>query len=294
VNIEHSQLLAQSFNAAGISAAHLDGKTPKERRRSTLQAYAQGEYQVICNVALFGEGFDLASNAGVEDVTVDCVISARPTMSLGMWMQQCGRCLRPKEDGSAAIILDHAGNALRHGLPDEIREWTLEDQERSKKEGGASVRECPECFCCCPSHLRECPNCGYVWVVKHQQRDLSEEEGQLSELDKEWRRARAKSKTLQLSDAEKKRRARELMSCRSYRELYDLARARGYRKPAWWAEQRWAERAPQIAEEDACVVDGSWQKTEDNFTALARRRGMVRPIGWARAVMKNRERRGIL
>ena len=35
--------------------------------------------------------------------------------------------MRPKADGSHCLILDPVGNSLTHGLPDEVREWDLEE-----------------------------------------------------------------------------------------------------------------------------------------------------------------------
>ena len=47
-----------------------------------------------------------------------------------MCKQQVGRGMRPKADGSALIVIDHAGNLDRHGLPDEDCAWTLDGVER--------------------------------------------------------------------------------------------------------------------------------------------------------------------
>ena len=72
-----------------------------------MRDYAEGRLQVLTNVDLFGEGFDLASVAE-RDVSIDCVMQMRPTQSLALHLQQVGRGLRPG-DGKVAVILDHAG-----------------------------------------------------------------------------------------------------------------------------------------------------------------------------------------
>ena len=60
-------------------------------------------------MAVATEGFDLPDAA--------CVMLTRPTMSLSLYLQMVGRGLRPKQDDGDCVILDLAGNSLRHGLP---------------------------------------------------------------------------------------------------------------------------------------------------------------------------------
>ena len=126
VNVEHSQAIVERYNHAGIPAAHLDGETPQEVRAATLAAFARGELLVLSNVNLFVEGFDLPS--------LDAVQNARPTQSLGLWLQMLGRALRPKPDGSNAVLLDHTKNWAIHGLPTRPRRWSLAGVETEPRE----------------------------------------------------------------------------------------------------------------------------------------------------------------
>ncbi|WP_025824796.1 DEAD/DEAH box helicase [Asaia astilbis] len=121
----HSRRIVEQFNAAGVPAAHLDANTPKEERRNTIRAFADGHILVLINVDLFGEGFDLAAVAG-RPVTVDCVMFYRRTKSLSLYLQWAGRALRPAPN-KTAIVLDHAGNWYLHGDIDAVREWSLGD-----------------------------------------------------------------------------------------------------------------------------------------------------------------------
>jgi superfamily II DNA or RNA helicase len=148
--IAHSWMVAQTFRNHGIDAQHLDGDTPAAERRRLIARFGSGKVDVLTNCALLGEGLDVPSVAGV--------ILLRPTKSLALHLQQIGRALRPAPGKARAIILDHAGNALRHGLPDLEHAWSLEG--RPKKPGKALVRRCPDCGAVIPISARECPECG--------------------------------------------------------------------------------------------------------------------------------------
>ena len=113
-DVETSKQLAEALP----SAAHLDGKTGQKERLEVIEQWAAGSIEILCNVGLFGEGLDLPRCA--------TVVLARPTASLTVYLQQCGRVLRPLK-GKRAKIVDLAGNVFAHGLPDEVHNWVLSD-----------------------------------------------------------------------------------------------------------------------------------------------------------------------
>jgi superfamily II DNA or RNA helicase len=156
VSIDHSRHLVGAFRAAGVDATHLDGNSSAAERTQAARDCAEGRVKVLCNVDLFGEGFDLAASAG-RDVNIEAVGLCRPTQSLTLHLQQIGRALRPKQ--SPAIILDHAGNLMRHGLPDDERTWTLEGITRQQRQAdnGPAVRMCNSCFGVFGAGTRVCP-----------------------------------------------------------------------------------------------------------------------------------------
>lgn len=230
VTVAHSRHIADQFNAAGIPAAHLDGGTPRGERQRIIRDYADGRLRVITNVDLFGEGFDLASLAQ-RDVTVDCVILGRPTQSLALHLQQEGRCLRPGEV-ETKIILDHAGNTWRHGLPDDEREWTLEGRKKSKAandNGPPPPVICEGCFNAIRRPLpRCCPHCGKPLVAEV--KPIKVAEGTLGEVTEVMKRQiRAK-------------RAQEEREADTLDKLVHLGHQRGYKNPQPWAMKKWGER----------------------------------------------------
>ena len=213
VSVKHSQHVAEQFRAAGIVAVHLDGNTPALERRNAVSAFRRGEIKVLTNVDLFGEGFDLPS--------LEVSILLRPTQSLSLYLQQVGRALRVSEGKEQAIILDHAGNIDRHGLPHDDREWTLEGRKKRKSgagaEAGPPVRQCPKCYAA-HSPAPKCPECGHVYVVQARAPEVVDAE--LVEVDLE---------------AARKVRLQEQRECQSLGELIDLGKQRSYKKPVHWA-----------------------------------------------------------
>ena len=209
VSIEHSKHVVEQFRAAGIPSAHVDGETDVKERDAAIESFEAGRIKVLSNVELFGEGFDLPA--------IEVAILLRPTQSLGLYLQQVGRALRPSPGKDTAFILDHAGNVLQHGLPDQDREWSLAgagDSHRSAN-AGAPVRICPKCFAAQFPGSQVCKFCGTVFEIES--REVEEVEGELSEVDLERLR---------------KQRAVEVWKAKTREEVEALARARGY-KPGW-------------------------------------------------------------
>lgn len=219
--VENSKTIVAQFLGAGIPAEHVDGSMSAEARDAAVERFKAGHTLVLSNADLFGEGFDVPA--------IEAAILLRPTKSLSLYLQQVGRALRPLPGKTEAIILDHAGNSHTHGLPDDVREWSLEDREKRKKGEASEVtlRQCKECFFCHrPAPV--CPNCGYEPPV--QSREIEQVEGTLTEIDRARVRAEVKAITAATSP-------REIQTLEGLRTL---ARLRGYKRG--WATHVWNER----------------------------------------------------
>jgi len=220
-SIEHSRNIVAQFQSAGITAEHVDGSMDTATRDATIGRFVSGETLILSNVDLFGEGFDVPA--------IEAVIMLRPTQSLSLYLQQVGRGLRPMEGKEAAIILDHAGNSLRHGLPDDDREWSLADRAKKKRAEAAEtpVRQCPECYRVYRP-APKCPGCGHAAPVAA--RVVEEVEGVLAEID---------------AAALKREAKREEGSCRTLQDWQALAARRGY--SSGWAWHRFNARQRRAA-----------------------------------------------
>lgn len=187
VNIQASKHFAQQCRDAGVPALHVDGEMSREERSKAISSFDSGETLILSNVSLFGEGFDVRACEGV--------ILLRRTMSLSLFIQMCGRAMRPHESKERAIILDHVGNLRLHGLPDKDHEWTLDGREKRKggkkkeeDELSVDIRQCPKCYVCHEA-APVCPVCGHVYETNGGRGTLEQVDGELAEITPEMREA---------------------------------------------------------------------------------------------------------
>jgi DNA repair protein RadD len=223
-SVAHSEHIRDAFLAAGISAKHLDGKTPAAVRDRTLSEWRAGRFEVLSNCGLFIEGLDVPE--------VSCCILARPTQSLTIYLQAVGRAMRPAANKTDCIILDHAGLTHRHGLIDEPREWSLAGKKRKSRksendEKAPSVAICEMCFAAFSraEHPDECPDCGHELPKKERAAASVSGDGELVEL------------TAEHLAAIKARKKQELKAAKTTEQLIELGRSRGYKNPAYWASK---------------------------------------------------------
>jgi len=161
VGIQHSLDICERFEAAGVKIAHLDGTTPETERRRIVKALGSGDLEAVTNVGVLLEGVDVPS--------AKCVVHARPTQSLTLWRQSCGRILRPWHPGCRPgcrvhssiepLLIDHAQNISRHGYPHEDLHWELSARARPI-EKKVATRICKGCYAYLPAYKRLCPYCG--------------------------------------------------------------------------------------------------------------------------------------
>jgi DNA repair protein RadD len=157
VNIAHSRAITGEFQAVGIAAAHVDAFTEDSETREKIAAFRARDMRILSSVTKLATGFDVPDAA--------CLILARPTLSVMLDMQMKGRGLRTAPGKTDCIILDHAGNCLRHGLPVHFRIPDLDAGEAPER-GAAKRKDEPKMVACsfCGAVMepgqRICPACG--------------------------------------------------------------------------------------------------------------------------------------
>ena len=171
VNKSHGALLTEEFRQAGIAAELLTDDTPEEEREAVIGRLERGETLIAISCFLLSYGVDVPS--------VECIVLARPTRSLVLYLQTVGRGMRPSpETGKKDVILiDHGRVVENLGLPTEDFGWTLDKGKNvnsaalathGRQQVAEKTRECPEC-----SNLwlvsedgPSCRACGWQYVPK--------------------------------------------------------------------------------------------------------------------------------
>lgn len=126
VSVEHAEVTAAAFTAAGVSAAAVLGNQNHAERTANIERYQYGDLLVLTTVHVLLDS---------PMCQTDAVIIAAPTRSLSMYHQMVAASARPRypagmpidtdeqrpaaiaaSDKTEAIVLDLAGNCLRLGL----------------------------------------------------------------------------------------------------------------------------------------------------------------------------------
>jgi DNA repair protein RadD len=140
VTVAHAEHVAVRFRDAGLQATSIDGTMSSDQRHDLVNRLRTGAIRVLTSCEIVSEGFDAPAVGGA--------ILLRPTQSFALFRQQVGRCLRPKADGSAAVIVDHVGNVFRHGLPAAPHEWSLDSKKRTQADRQKATASCRQCKAC--------------------------------------------------------------------------------------------------------------------------------------------------
>ena len=108
VNVAHAQHVAASFVQAGLRARAVWGAMPPQARAEVLEELSNGKLDVVTNCNVLTEGFD--------EPSIDCVLMARPTRSLGLYVQMVGRGTRLHPGKEDLTVIDIADNSRKHAL----------------------------------------------------------------------------------------------------------------------------------------------------------------------------------
>lgn len=227
VNIEHARHVAAQFRAAGFISYHVDGKMNDDYRSAILDGLGNGSVHVVTSCDIISEGTDIPA--------IRAAILLRPTQSLGLYIQQVGRALRPYAGKESALILDHVGNVLMHAMPDESRNWNLSGayikKNKKKNARNSSKTKAYQCEKCYAMHqpAPRCPVCGHLKVVDFK---INEVEGELEQISPE--------QEMQIN----RRKVREVSEANSLNEFERIAEKRGYSQG--WAKYKWNEKQRKL------------------------------------------------
>ena len=183
VNKAHGAALLDSFRQQGVAAEMLTDADDEETRDEVIARLESGQTSVVINCFLLAYGVDVPS--------VECIVLARPTRSLTMYLQMVGRGLRAAPGKTHCIVIDHGHVVENLGLPQSDYEWSLDADRNvnvealkssSRKASAEQTRTCGQCnaLWLTTEHGDTCPECG--WVAPQRSKAITVENADLDEI----------------------------------------------------------------------------------------------------------------
>jgi len=183
VNKAHAAALTIEFCRQGIAAEMLTDADDETAREEVIARLESGATRIIVNCFLMSYGIDIPS--------VECIILARPTRSLTMYLQQVGRGLRASSGKTECILIDHGHVVETLGLPQFDFGWTLDPKRNvnaetlkvhSRVPTTEGPRTCTECstLWLTSEEGNCCPSCG--WTLPPRARPITVQSADLAEI----------------------------------------------------------------------------------------------------------------
>jgi DNA repair protein RadD len=182
----HGAALCYAFRQEGVAAELVTDSDDEQMRESAISRLEAGDTHVLINCFLLSYGIDIPS--------VECVVLARPTRSLTMYLQMVGRGLRAAPGKDQCILIDHGHVVENLGVPHADFAWSLDPASNANavalKSASAqatreTIRTCSECseLWLTSEQGNACPSCG--WVAPPRSKSVTVEEADLQELTDE-------------------------------------------------------------------------------------------------------------
>ena len=115
-SIKHVEALSDAFDLLGVKHERVHSHRSISDNDESIRRYKSNEVRLIINMSMLTIGFD--------DPETDCVVLARPTKILRLYLQIIGRCLRAFKGKKDALILDLAQCISTHGFAEDHRDFT--------------------------------------------------------------------------------------------------------------------------------------------------------------------------
>lgn len=161
INISHAKKIMELYQDHGIKAVAIDSKTPAAERQADIEAFKNGDIQVLVNVDIFSEGFDCPD--------VEFVQLARPTLSLAKYLQMVGRGLRVAKGKKNCVIIDNVGLYRVFGLPSQVWNWNAMFEGKLKVGKKKETAKEREFFLKVQDNIQINPDSEMMMVMSHEE-----------------------------------------------------------------------------------------------------------------------------
>jgi len=163
--VAHGEEICRAFAEIGLNFQNISYRDDEDERRAKITEFRKPDSAItgLVSCDALAKGFD------VPDVKV-CILCRPLRKSLTTHIQQIGRVMRPAPGKDKALVIDHAGNALRF-LRDTVDFWANgvdelnEGAEKDRVARSTTAKDKKEllCFGCqavLPPSVSCCPGCG--------------------------------------------------------------------------------------------------------------------------------------
>lgn len=164
--VRHAEHVAECLQGlTGQPVGLVTGETfPMERARY-LADFKSQSLRWLVNCDVLTTGFDAPC--------IDAIAVLRATMSPGLFAQIVGRGLRLHASKQNCTVLDFGQNIQRHGSIDDPNYGRASVKQGSRgavaSNNGRGI-QCPACHMDIAANSRECPECGFLLPVNHNDR----------------------------------------------------------------------------------------------------------------------------
>jgi DNA repair protein RadD len=150
--VHHAWHVGEALRERGIAAATVTATTPADERDRIIADFRSGAIRALTNVNVLTTGFNVPA--------VDLIAMLRPTLSTGLYVQMIGRGTRKADGKYDCLVLDFAGNVMRHG-PVDRAEGAAGNGRAGVKVDTITAKRCPECGELNVLRATECTCCGH-------------------------------------------------------------------------------------------------------------------------------------
>ena len=151
--IEHAEHVCEFLNEHDIPSTVISGELDMTTRKERIEGFKSGKYRAVANVNVLSTGFNFPD--------IDCLVMLRPTQSVSLYIQACGRGIRYSPNKENCLVLDFAGNVARLGCINDPVPMKKKKKGEHGEAGQAPVKVCPKCHTYVAASATHCPSCDY-------------------------------------------------------------------------------------------------------------------------------------
>lgn len=125
--VASAQIIGDAVASVGRSVGLVHGGMAAGDRKRVLGDFKSGQIDFVSNCMVLTEGFD--------EPKTSCIVIARPTKQVGLYIQMVGRGLRPDQLTNKAdcLVLDVVGASARHALAIPVDLFGEEPKPKAEK-----------------------------------------------------------------------------------------------------------------------------------------------------------------